>query len=240
MKFLRQKKELSAGTLNESDFVVLNYEQLLNVNGAGGGSSGGGGGGPSGPSSSSTSSSSSSNRGYPSSTEGYDNCNKGAADHTDVIATYEKNSNNTMHVSEITKDKNGNVVDVKYTDYSATNNVLTPEQRGNPVSYNGYNYYPTQFPDGSWTMDKSHSSSDPYIGPVSISTNASQNVSTYSNVDGTWTQTGSVNDTGYAVHSGTGNTTWGCIKMSDGDVASFANSVNSAIDSGGSAKLVVY
>ena len=61
MKFLRQKKELSAGTLNESDFVVLSYEQLLNVNGAGGGSSSG------------ASSSSSSNcgnlteKGYPSS-----------------------------------------------------------------------------------------------------------------------------------------------------------------------------
>ena len=72
MKFLRQKKELSAGTLNESDFVVLNYEQLLNVNGAGGGSSGGGSGGPSGPSSSSSSNSGNlSDRGYPSSTSGY-------------------------------------------------------------------------------------------------------------------------------------------------------------------------
>ena len=139
------------------------------------------------------------------------------------------------------KDKNGNVVDVKYTEYNATNNVQTPEQRGDPVSYNGYNYYPTQFPDGSWTMEKSHESSDPYVGPVSISTNANQNVTTYKqNTDNTYYADGTVNDTGYSIHSGTGNTTWGCIKMSDADVSSLANSVNSAIDSGGSAKLIVY
>ena len=146
-----------------------------------------------------------------------------------------------MYVSEITKDKNGNVVDVKYTEYNATNNVQTPEQRGDPVSYNGYNYYPTQFPDGSWTMEKSYESSDPYVGPVSISTNANQNVTTYKqNTDNTYYADGTVNDTGYSIHSGTGNTTWGCIKMSDADVSSLANSVNSAIDSGGSAKLIVY
>ena len=70
MKFLRHnKKGLNASAFSESDFSVLNYEQLLQVNGAGGGSGGGGGGGG-GPSSSS-SSSNSSNRGYPSSTEGY-------------------------------------------------------------------------------------------------------------------------------------------------------------------------
>ena len=59
MKFLHQnKKGLNAKVFSESDFVVLNYEQLLKVNGAGGGSSGGSG--PSGPSSSSSSSSTSS------------------------------------------------------------------------------------------------------------------------------------------------------------------------------------
>ena len=46
MKFLRHNKRgLNEGTFSESDFSVLNYEQLLQVNGAGGGSGGGGGGG---------------------------------------------------------------------------------------------------------------------------------------------------------------------------------------------------
>ena len=75
MKFLRHNKRgLNEGTFSESDFSVLNYEQLLQVNGAGGGSGGGGGGGgqPSPSSSSSSSSSNSGNlsdRGYPSSTD---------------------------------------------------------------------------------------------------------------------------------------------------------------------------
>ena len=71
MKFLRHnKKGLNASAFNESDFSVLNYEQLLQVNGAGGSSGGGGGGG--GPSSSDYSTSGNlSDRGYPSSTEGY-------------------------------------------------------------------------------------------------------------------------------------------------------------------------
>ena len=52
MNFLhRNKKGLNTKMFSEADYVVLNYEQLLKVNGAGGGSGGGGGGGgPSGPS----------------------------------------------------------------------------------------------------------------------------------------------------------------------------------------------
>ena len=61
----RYKKGLNKKMFNEVDYTVLNYNQLLETNGAKGGS---GGGGPSGPSSTSNSS----NRGYPSSTEGYD------------------------------------------------------------------------------------------------------------------------------------------------------------------------
>ena len=62
----RNKKGVSAAGLTE-----LDYSELLAVNGAGGSSGGGSSSGPSG-SSSSSSSSSSSNRGFPSSTEGYD------------------------------------------------------------------------------------------------------------------------------------------------------------------------
>ena len=48
------------------------------------------------------------------------------------------------------------------------------------------------------------------------------------------------NDSGYLIHSGIGSTTWRCIKMSDGDVALVAKTVDNAINSGGNAKLLVY
>ena len=59
MKFLQKRQNERSFT--KSDYVVLSYEQLLQVNGAGGSSSGGGG--PSGPSGNLT------DRGYPSSTD---------------------------------------------------------------------------------------------------------------------------------------------------------------------------
>ena len=74
----RNKKGVRAAVLTELDYSVLNYEELLAVNGAGGRGSTGGGGAPEGPSSSSSSSSdystsgNLSDRGYPNSTEGYD------------------------------------------------------------------------------------------------------------------------------------------------------------------------
>ena len=53
MSFLRHnKKGLNTGTFSESDYSVLDYEQLLAVNGAGGSGGGGGPSGPTGPSSS--------------------------------------------------------------------------------------------------------------------------------------------------------------------------------------------
>ena len=59
MKFLQKRQNEKSFT--RSDYIVLSYEQLLQVNGAGGSSSGGGG--PSGPSGNLT------DRGYPSSTD---------------------------------------------------------------------------------------------------------------------------------------------------------------------------
>ena len=85
MKILhRNKNVVNIGLFSKADYSVLDYEQLLSVNGAGG-SSGSGGGGPSGPTGSSSttsgygscgggtnsSGSNLSDRGYPSSTEGY-------------------------------------------------------------------------------------------------------------------------------------------------------------------------
>ena len=86
MKILhRNKNVVNIGLFSKADYSVLDYEQLLSVNGAGG-SSGSGGGGPSGPTGSSSttsgygscgggtnsSGSNLSDREYPSSTEGYD------------------------------------------------------------------------------------------------------------------------------------------------------------------------
>lgn len=65
MKFLqRNKKVLSTKILSESDYFVLTYEQLIMVNGAGSSSKGGT---PAGPSNSGNLT----DRGYPSSTSGY-------------------------------------------------------------------------------------------------------------------------------------------------------------------------
>ena len=84
MKFLhRNKRGVSAGAFTESAYEVLNYEQLLKVNGAGGGSGGSGSGGPSGPSSSSGSSSSSS---------GYSSCGGGSTNTSS--STYSNNYGN--------------------------------------------------------------------------------------------------------------------------------------------------
>ena len=58
--FHLNKKRLNENSFTESDYVVLSYEQLLKVNGAGSGSGGGSSGGPSGSSSGSASSSSTS------------------------------------------------------------------------------------------------------------------------------------------------------------------------------------
>ena len=79
MSFLRRNKNgLNKKEFSMADYSVLDYDQLLKVNGAKGGSGGGGQSGPSSSSSSNSSSSSSTNsgnlssQGYPSSTEGYD------------------------------------------------------------------------------------------------------------------------------------------------------------------------
>ena len=72
MRFLQRGKKMSKESkFDISEFVVLGYDELLQVNGAGGKSSGGSGG-PTGPSAAPTSSTTlDSNRGYPSSTEGH-------------------------------------------------------------------------------------------------------------------------------------------------------------------------
>lgn len=51
-----------------------------------------------------------------------------------------------------------------------------------------------------------------------------------------WVQNGTVDDIGYMMHSGIYSTTWGCIKMSDADVADLAKYVDAANANGGKAR----
>lgn len=147
MNFLhRNKKVVSARAFTESAYEVLNYEQLLKVNGAGGGSGGsGGGGGPSGPSSSSGSSSSSS---------GYSSCGGGSTSssggsshpsyqtptnsndyHCDIIAYNEAVSNGAQNPGNW--DGNNQTVNQIY------NNNYSGQGTNNSVQSNtsGYVFY---------------------------------------------------------------------------------------------------
>ena len=266
--FTKKQVKLSAVAFNLNDYEELNYNQLVEVNGGSGGGfwslvrnffSGGKSSSSSSSSGSSASRSSSSYSGGTSSgstssttSSSYGGCggnvtknssgNKMSGNaYTDVIISYQKNANNKMSVSELTYDSSGKLINVKNSNYTATNKVKTPEERGTPVLFNGYYYYPKQFPTGSWELGKSCKSNDNYIGPLKIPTNAYQKVTTYKKESETsYSVSGTVNDSGYLIHSGAGSTTWGCIKMSDGDVALVAKSVDSAINSGGKAKLLVY
>ena len=269
--FTKKQVKLSEVAFNLNDFEELNYNQLVEVNGgcgggfwagvrnffSGGKNSSGNSGSASGSSSASrgssgySSSSSSGSTSYTTSSS-YGGCggnvtknssgNKTSGNlYTDVVISYQKNGNNKMSVSEFTYDLSGKLVNVKSSDYSATNNVKTPKERGAPILFNGYYYYPKQFPTGSWELGSSCKSNDKYIGPLKIPTNACQQVTTYSQKsDKSYSVSGTVNDSGYLIHSGIGSTTWGCIKMSDGDVALVAKTVDNAINSGGNAELLVY
>ena len=162
--------------------------------------------------------------------------------YVDVQLTYVKNGKDKLYVAITTYDKDGNIEKIDLKTYKATNDVLSPAERGNPVEYDGYYYYPEQFPEGTWMVNKSHKSKDPYIGPKSMSTNANRDVETYyKDSDKKFKKTGSkTKDSGYSIHSGKGDTTWGCIKMSEADVEELSKIVDSSIDSGGKATLTVY
>ena len=163
--------------------------------------------------------------------------------HADISLSYTKNATNTLTVtvrnknSDGTYDYSNNGVQVKR--FNALNNVLTPEERGEPIKYNGYHYYPEQFPDGTWNLNKSHTSENPLIGPISISTDAYKMVEAYILDEKGNKEYITVRDDGYSIHSGTGNSTWGCIKMTDADIAEIAGLVNSVLSNGGKATITV-
>jgi len=127
--------------------------------------------------------------------------------------------------------------------FSATNRVRTPEDRKHvPVEFGDYYMFPVEFPDGTYELGRSGTSTNKHIGPICVPTNATRDVPTYEeNIFGEWVATGEIkqNQGGYLMHSGVGDTTWGCIKMCDADVAEFAGMVDEVLDSGGDALLTV-
>ena len=160
--------------------------------------------------------------------------------YTDVLLTYLKNGNDKLFVTTINYDANGAIISISIQSFHATNRVLTPKERGDPVLYKNYYYYPEQFPDGIWNVDKSHASTDPYVGPKSMSTDAERDVDTYDKINDKYIKNNKKKrDDGYSIHSGIGETTKGCIKMSTEDLEALSKIVDNAIDSGGKATLFV-
>lgn len=156
--------------------------------------------------------------------------------------SYTKNSNNVMSVTVRTKNSDGTydyshgkIYSKVYT--NVTNNVDT----GKLITFNGYNYYPQQFPNGTWKITGVVvTGSEEYasFGPFKIQTNASVKVDIY-NKDGSLI-IGSVLDTGYLIHMGIYSTTWGCIKMgSDEDLKELALSTAFILNNGGKATINV-
>ena len=163
---------------------------------------------------------------------------------TQVLISYTKNAYNKLSVTERKVNPDGTInymLGVKITYFDATNIVRTPEERNNiPVEFNNYYYFPNQFPSGTWDVYPSASSTDKYIGPLKIATNAFTYVKTYTENNGVWEQTDVMQkDEGYMIHSGEGSTTWGCLKLSDEDTASLAEIIDTALSGGGTVKLLV-
>ncbi len=138
MSFLRLNKRVNAGAFTELDYSVLNYEQLLQVNGAGGSSSSSGGSsGPSGGSQSGSSSSSSysgSCSGGPSSPH-YQTPTNPNDYHCDIIAYNEAVDNGAQNPG--TWDGNSQTVNQiynnNYSGQGTTNSV--------PNNTSGYIFY---------------------------------------------------------------------------------------------------
>ena len=153
-------------------------------------------------------------------------------------------SKKTLAVT-IEKDGKKRTVRIKLT-----NNVRTAKERGEPVYYNGYYYFPEDFPNGVWDIINWEYTDDPNQGPT-IRTNAGRYVDTYRKKDGKWEKTGKqVYDTGYNFHGGDGNgnitldnnenyTTWGCGRGKNQDILGVMTYLDDAKETGGTASVVV-
>ena len=132
-----------------------------------------------------------------------------------------------------------------------TNNVLTPEQRENPVKFRNYYYYPEDFPNGEWNITDWTNTDNEDLGPF-IATDAGREVDTYEKMNGEWVKTGNkVYDTGYGIHGGDGAgnidwnnnnenyTTWGCGRGKNYDISGLFYYLDEAKQSGGKTTLKV-
>ena len=157
---------------------------------------------------------------------------------------YTKNGNDELAVTVRTQNpdgtydySHGKVMSKIY--HNVTNKVKTPQQRGNPVLYNGYYYYPQQMPDGTWNITGVEYKDDKELfGTFAIRTDANVEVTEY---DKTGTEIiGTTIDSGFLIHGGISPTTWGCLKMPDEkNLWNFAGLTNFILDNGGSASMKV-
>lgn len=158
---------------------------------------------------------------------------------------YKKNDSMKMSVTIRTKNKDGTYdysngkIKTIYFD-NVTNKVKEPGERSGPVSFRDYYYYPVQFPDGTWNITGTETGLDEKVyGPCAIRTDASIYLDRY-NKNGTEI-IGSVNDSGYLIHTGESSTTWGCLKMgSDEDLMNLFSITNTVLSSGGNAVIKVF
>lgn len=140
---------------------------------------------------------------------------------------------------------------IRVLNYGATNRVRTPAERGFvPVGYDpdpsvkgdDYHYFPERFPASppeGWRVHSPYNSSNPGVGPA-IRTDASRIVDTYtrdSQFGTTWERSGNRLDEGYYLHGGVGSTTWGCIRMADGDLLETQELVQQAARRSGYSRL---
>ena len=134
-----------------------------------------------------------------------------------------------------------------------TNNVKTPEQRDNiPVEYNGYYYFPEDFPNGEWNVTGAgFNDKNKDIGPF-LRTDAGRWVDTYTkNKDGEWEVTGEqMYDTGYLFHGSDGDkniigdnnenySTWGCGRGKNDDINKLRILYQNSMRTGGSVTVKV-
>lgn len=154
-----------------------------------------------------------------------------------AIFTYNR-KDETITV-EVWDDNKPNRPIIKKTYTNSTNNVvsdmITYDPDDNAETDNSYNYYPQKFPDSpeeGWLVTRTYESSKANQGPT-ISMNTKQVVTTY---DEAGNPNGTVVDTGYADHGGTGTKTWGCIKSSDENVRDRIKIIEDVKASGGESR----
>lgn len=131
-----------------------------------------------------------------------------------------------------------------------TNNVISPENRGKPVKFRDYYYYPDVFPNGTWNIISWAYTDNKDMGPT-IQTDAGRYVETYKKIGKNYIKTGNqVYDTGYNLHGGDKDgtiygdnnedySTWGCGRGKNSDIQGLFYYLDLSKDTGGKATITV-